>query len=292
MVKKKVPRILSLNQLRRVVQVSKPPVERALILVLIDSMCRIGELKGLTKSDIVGDALRVTGKSGGRIVPIRPEVRALLVESPWFNLFPRHEGFNPAAPIVDEPASVSALQACVKQVLKRARLTGSKLGPHLLRHAAATLFIDNGGDVATLSRLLGHSSLRMTERYINLSVVALEKKHREFGALASIMGMEPATPEAELPQVTLPEEALSNRLYGPDDPVRLFLVYDNRPRHVYLYIRAQVGGRKIQVANLGTDLPLNIVDGYRQALARENERRRALAATLDGVTLDTTDGAA
>ena len=51
---------------------------------------------------------------------------------------------------------------------------------------------------------LGHSSVRMSEKYVRMSLVDLQKAHGEFGALATLMTMEPATPEPELPELTLP----------------------------------------------------------------------------------------
>lgn len=154
---RKIPRILSPQQLRRVVEVSKAPHEWALILTLMDTGCRIGELAGRTKADIVGNALRVSGKTGGRMVPLRPEARAYLEQLPTSNLFPRRErialgrGGLSKPPVVDEPAAVDTLETRAKQVLRRARIRPPKLGPHLLRHSVATIYIDNGGDVVRRS---------------------------------------------------------------------------------------------------------------------------------------------
>ena len=84
-------RFLSLEQLRKVVEVSVAPLERALILTLIDSGPRIGEVTNCTKNDLVDGMLSVYGKEGGHIVPLDPEVYEYLQELPTHNLFPKLE---------------------------------------------------------------------------------------------------------------------------------------------------------------------------------------------------------
>lgn len=66
---------------------------------------------------------------------------------------------------------------------------GRKIGikkrctPHVFRHTFATNFIRKGGDVFTLQRIMGHSTLLTTRRYIQLDIEDLKKKHQEFSLL-------------------------------------------------------------------------------------------------------------
>ena len=49
-------------------------------------------------------------------------------------------------------------------------------GIHRYRHTFAKQWILNGGDVVSLSKILGHSSLEITQNYINLLVCDLSKQ--------------------------------------------------------------------------------------------------------------------
>ena len=56
-------------------------------------------------------------------------------------------------------------------------------GIHRYRHTLAKQWILNGGNVVTLSKLLGHSSLNITQNYINLLVSDLGKQVEEINLL-------------------------------------------------------------------------------------------------------------
>ena len=59
-------------------------------------------------------------------------------------------------------------------------------GPHRLRHRFRRMYIKKGGDALTLQRLLTHSSLEMTKRYVELFTDDLRKPLETFSPLDNI----------------------------------------------------------------------------------------------------------
>ena len=56
-----------------------------------------------------------------------------------------------------------------RQFRKLCDIAKVKITPYQLRHSFATYFLENGGNVLVLQKLMGHSDLRMTQRYTDIS---------------------------------------------------------------------------------------------------------------------------
>ncbi len=55
-----------------------------------------------------------------------------------------------------------------------------KLHPHLIRHSAATFYIQQGGNPAILQQILGHTSLSVTQKYLHLSNKDMVNSYNSF----------------------------------------------------------------------------------------------------------------
>lgn len=142
--------------------------DRAIILFLADTGCRVGGLCGLRIEDVNLDAglARLREKGGKvRFVPFRPmTARAIRA---WLKARPDRR--TDALFVSLGPKSRGRLTSgAVGQMLKRrGRMAGcaGPVNPHAFRHAFAREYILRGGDLASLSQLLGHASIDVTASY-------------------------------------------------------------------------------------------------------------------------------
>ena len=150
----------------------------AMIEVLYATGIRVSELCGLDirSIDESRNTLQVLGKgSKERVVPMGiPAMNAL------------HNYLAVGRPELVTEKSGSAVflgsrgnridQRTVREVVYEAMAAvGSKMGPHGLRHTAATHLLEGGADLRTVQEILGHSSLSTTQIYTHVSPDRLQK---------------------------------------------------------------------------------------------------------------------
>lgn len=156
----------------------------ALAATLLDTGIRIEEALGLRVADLDMEnlLLKVRGKGRKeRIVPFSFELRRTLYR--WTQVVQRQRwasDFLFATRTGTRLHQRNALRGHYA-LLRRVHLTPS--GFHRLRHTFATSYLQNGGDVVRLSRVLGHSQITTTMRYLHLIVSDLQKPHQQLSIL-------------------------------------------------------------------------------------------------------------
>ena len=69
------------------------------------------------------------------------------------------------------PLSDQSVRQIIKKYASLSRIS-EKITPHMFRHTIATLLLENGVDIRNIQKLLGHSSLAVTEIYTHVSLAA------------------------------------------------------------------------------------------------------------------------
>ena len=153
-----------------------PLRDTTIISLLFDTGMRIGELLNLTEADLLTGQgmLKVSGKTGGRIIPVSRSVvkrlrEYLRVERPTSRLAPLFLTFS------EESMTYGSTKLMLQRTFKRAGLKYKS--PHCFRRGFATRLILNGGDVFSLQRILGHTTLTMSSRYAVLNEDSLKQVH-------------------------------------------------------------------------------------------------------------------
>lgn len=153
---------------------------RTLLLLFYSTGIRLAELVGLDNGDVDFSLrqIRVTGKGDKqRVVPFGEELEAAL----------RHyaalRDSVMGSPGVAGPLFLGSMGGRIgRQEVRRivhdklALVTSmKKKSPHVLRHSFATAMLDNGADIESVQKLLGHVSLSTTEIYTHTTFEQLKR---------------------------------------------------------------------------------------------------------------------
>ena len=170
----RLPTILSQEEVTRLIEAAHPPLHRTLLMTLYATGLRRAELAHLKVSDVDSQrmVIHVQGGKGrkDRDVLLSPKLLDEL-ERHSHRLRPRSSVWLfPGRHVLtsDRPITSKVIYHACKQAARRAALS-KKVHPHTLRHCFATHLLEAGADLRTIQRLLGHSSLEETAKYLHLS---------------------------------------------------------------------------------------------------------------------------
>lgn len=155
---------LSTEQIRTLLG-NMPERSRNLVAFAICTGMRRGEILRVSWQDIdlLNGIIHIyESKSGNkREVPIMSSLKQILLT------------MNPQKSGVLFPFTETMVEYDYKRALKKSNITGIRF--HDLRHTFASHFMMNGGSLTDLQRILGHSDLKLTQRYAHLSPTYLRK---------------------------------------------------------------------------------------------------------------------
>lgn len=185
---KKLPRAVSPENAKKAIAAPARPEEdppwvtardRALFTLLYGSGLRIDEALKLNHADLPRDReLRVTGKGQKqRLVPVLPAVETAIRD--YLALCP-FAPFTPKTPVFLGLRGGRLHQSVAQKsmrLLRRGANLPESLTPHALRHSFATHLLGNGANLREIQELLGHASLKTTQRYTDVSDEQLLKTY-------------------------------------------------------------------------------------------------------------------
>jgi integrase/recombinase XerC len=191
---KHLPRVLSPEEIARMAAALEHPHwrdirDRAILLVLWSTGCRVSELIGLDMTDIdlgAGTALVLGKGRKERTVYLLPPaiaalrlylraVRPLLCEGTAGPVWVGRHGRRLNATIVRDALIRAAQHAGIER----------HVHPHMLRHSCATALKRGGADLQTVAGILGHEDIGTTQMYVHLDDADLAEAHRRFHPLAA-----------------------------------------------------------------------------------------------------------
>ncbi|MFH1199683.1 MAG: site-specific integrase [Candidatus Micrarchaeota archaeon] len=232
--------LLSEEDVLNLARAATNPRDRAFVLILYESGCRIGELISLkvknVQFDQYGAVLRVTGKTGDRRVRIISSAPALTA---WLDAYPR--AIEPNAPLWPPrmayhaqrgvAAEYRSIYVMLRTLAKRAGIR-KNVFPHLFRHSRAT-FLASKMTEAQMKEYFGWTqSSNMAATYVHLSGRDVDSTLLQMHAMADA----PKTQETILTvhicsrchEKNSPSQAYCGRCGNPFDASKL-IVEQNRP---------------------------------------------------------------
>ena len=176
---RKLPRVLSLEQVERLLEAPDSPDargvrDRAMLETLYATGMRISELTGLNVPDLdlAEREVRVYGKGGKeRLVPLGSQAADSLERYLRWGRPKLLKSGSERAVFLNRLGTRLTRQGCWKIILGHAEKAGlaGRMTPHTLRHSFATHLLENGADLRSIQELLGHASISTTQIYTHVS---------------------------------------------------------------------------------------------------------------------------
>lgn len=163
-----------------------------IINLIFDTGMRLGETLSLTIHDI--DLVRRTIYIPAEITKGGKDrvVFYSMTMSKWLNRWIRYKDTIQENELLfptqrtNSLLTVSNFERNFREYLKRANIE-KEITPHGLRNNFSRRFLISGGDIYTLSKILGHSSVTVTEKaYLDLMDEDFRKKYQRFSPLENL----------------------------------------------------------------------------------------------------------
>ncbi len=179
------PRIIPFteDEVKKLIRACRCKRDKAIVMLLLDTGMRASELTSLGIEDWNRGTLVVRHGKGkkSRIVPISEQTEKALQRQ----LLKRKVGIQGitggdaifASNISGHPLNYNALSSLMERLEKYSGVR--EVHCHRFRHTFAINFLRNGGNIYALKRILGHSTLVMVQRYLDIAQSDITEAHQK-----------------------------------------------------------------------------------------------------------------
>ncbi len=172
---RKLPNVLSKEEIVRLIQVTKNLKHRVCIALLYSSGLRIGELLNLKLKDVDFNRMLLKVEQGkgrkDRFVPIAHSILPML--NNYLNTYTPNY-YLIENDIKKSKYSAESIRKFLRTSCKKASIA-KRTTPHTLRHSYATHLLENGTDIRYIQTLLGHYRPETTMIYTHVQSQDLQK---------------------------------------------------------------------------------------------------------------------
>ncbi len=173
---KKIPHVLTKDEVKRLISATKKDKHKLLIEFLYSSGLRVSEavnlkVDNLNLNEKIGKVIAGKGRKDRLII-----LSTSLIEHLKNYLQNRKKDSDYVFPglFAGEHLSVRMAQRIVSDAAKRAEIK-KRVYCHALRSSFATHLLEAGTDIRVIQELLGHASLSTTQHYLKVSTAMLKK---------------------------------------------------------------------------------------------------------------------
>ena len=183
-VERDLPKTIDFDDLKKMMTINSTQYKelRAVLMIELLYSCalRVSELVGINFEDIDMDEgfVKVMGKGGkARFSPMGQTTIDVLKR-----YIKQRPNCVTNALFINQNNTRISTRTVQNVVKKRALQVGVTINvhPHMLRHAAATHFLQSSHDLRTVQEFLGHKSIKSTQVYTHLDFLELSKVYDEF----------------------------------------------------------------------------------------------------------------
>ena len=183
-VERDLPKTIDFDDLKKMMTINSTQYKelRAVLMIELLYSCalRVSELVGINFEDIDMDEgfVKVMGKGGkARFSPMGQTTIDVLKR-----YIKQRPNCATNALFINQNNTRISTRTVQNVVKKRALQVGISINvhPHMLRHAAATHFLQSSHDLRTVQEFLGHKSIKSTQIYTHLDFLELSKVYDEF----------------------------------------------------------------------------------------------------------------